>query len=123
MDLEGDRAKVNGLSGFSRSSLLLFLEGEQKAAGSTFSLSKSSKVDGWKGLLEAEKMLLVERELALPSEAFFCMKMPMFVSTALRISTSKLRHAYHSVDSSYSPGAVDASYREVQMALVPLEHE
>lgn len=39
MDFEGDMVKVNGLNGFSEASLLLFLLGELRVVGSTFSLS------------------------------------------------------------------------------------
>lgn len=39
MDLDGDMVKVNGLNGFSEASLLLFLLGEVRVAGSTFSPS------------------------------------------------------------------------------------
>lgn len=54
MDLDGVMVKVKGLNGFSETALLLFLLGEVRLAGSTFSLSKSSKTAGSKGRLVGE---------------------------------------------------------------------
>ena len=54
MELEGENEKVNGLNDFSETSFLLFFDGEQNMAGSTFSLSISPKVEGSNGLFDEE---------------------------------------------------------------------
>lgn len=48
IDFTEVKEKVNGFTGLSFTSLLLFLLGELKTSGSTFSLSKSSKTAGSK---------------------------------------------------------------------------
>ena len=59
-----DKLKVNGFTGFSNESLLVFLDGESNNAGSTFSLSKSSSKDR----LTGDEMLLTMLD--------FCAMMP-----------------------------------------------
>ena len=80
IDLDGARENVKGLNGFSTTSLLLFLDGELKIAGSMFSLSNSSKVEGSHGRLVGENSVLETDMLALPFDGDFCAKMPGFVS-------------------------------------------
>lgn len=55
MDDSFEGEKVKGLKGFCSTSFLLFLDGEQSEAGSTFSPSKSSKVEESKERLGGEK--------------------------------------------------------------------
>ena len=75
IDLDGGE-KVNGLS---ETSLLLFFEGERKMAGSMFSLSLSSKLEGSNGRLVGENNGFEMEMLDLPADGDFCAKMPGFV--------------------------------------------
>lgn len=77
MDFDGAREKVKGLNGFSETSHLLFLDGELRLAGSMFSLSKSSNVEGSNALLVGEKTLFDMPMLALPVDVDFCASMPI----------------------------------------------
>jgi len=74
------KAKVKGLTGLSKTSLRLFLAGELKTVGSTFSLSTSSKVHG-----RLETLLTV----GFPAETGFCDIKPSHVSTAHEISCDR----------------------------------
>lgn len=69
MDLVGASEKVNDLS---RSPLLLFFDGELDTAGSTFSLSKTSKMAGSNGLFVVEAEML-----DLPLTGDFCAVKPV----------------------------------------------
>ena len=75
---EGENVK--GLKGMSETSLLLFFEGELKIAGSTFSLSTSSNVEGSNGLLVGENRLFEIDMLALSFTKVLCAKTPILVS-------------------------------------------
>lgn len=81
MDLEGDMVKVKGLKDFSEPSLLLFLLGELKLAGSTFSPSASSKMAGSKRRLVGEAS---EVMAGLPLGAEFFEARPTRVSMGCR---------------------------------------
>ena len=75
IDLDGGE-NVNGLS---ETSLLHFLEGERKMAGSMFSLSYSSKLEGSNGRLVGENTVFEIEMLDLPPDGDFCAKMPGIV--------------------------------------------
>lgn len=97
IELDGERVNVNGLNGFSKTSFLFFLDGEQNTAGSTFSLSTSSKVEGSNGLFDEKSTGLEIEALALPLYVEICAVTPRIVSTRrsirVRIVFSSL--AYH----------------------------
>ena len=81
MDVNGVEVNVKGLNGFSETSLLLFFDGELKTAGSMFSLSISSKVEGSNGRLVCENSGLETEIFALPPDGDFCAKTPVLVSS------------------------------------------
>jgi len=127
VELLGAREKVKGLNAcLSIPSFLLFLEGEKRVAGSTFSESVSSNEAGSKGRLVGEERVLVKeawglalREvLGLPLRLDFCARIPDFMSNVT--SEVKLQSPYHSGGSSHSQDAADAGCREEQRALLPL---
>lgn len=76
IDLDGARENVKGLIGFSIPSLLLFFDGEQNIVGSTFSLSKSSKVEASNGLFPGESTLFEDMILDLPLAGEHCAARP-----------------------------------------------
>lgn len=80
IELDGEREKVKGLNGFSETLLLLFFDGEQNMAGSTFSLSTSSNVEGSNGLFVGESTVFDIEILALPLNVELCAARPGLVS-------------------------------------------
>lgn len=83
--------KVKGLKGLSEISLLLFLVGELRLAGSTFSLSKSSKMAGSNGRLVGEVMDMA----GLPLETLLLETNPRFVSLSYGCQCGSQPYAYH----------------------------
>jgi hypothetical protein len=80
IDLEGVSENVNGLCGLSMPSLLLFFEGEQSVAGSTFSLSMSSNSEGSKGRFTGENAGFEMDTVDLTLDADLCTSKPVAVS-------------------------------------------
>ena len=78
MDFAAVMVKVKGLDTLSKASLLLFFDGDLRAAGSTFSLSYSSKTAGSKGRLVGEFM--VNDMPGLPVETLLLVERPRGVS-------------------------------------------
>jgi hypothetical protein len=85
----GAREKVKG---FSETSLLLFFDGERKRAGSMFSLSYSSKLEGSRGRLVGEKVVFEILMLDLPPNGDFCAKMPVLVRNESLASLMRQSH-------------------------------
>ena len=108
--------KVKGLTGLSNTSLLVFFEGELKMAGSTFSPSKSSKLESSNTRLFELDTLFSGDMAVLPPRADLVVDKPSHVSTA-HITVDSGALAHHSDGFSHWRDAEDVGCPTVRTAL------